>query len=507
MPPFNPIPSNAYKATPKNDARDRIEVEVGDSKQTEFYPQLKMMRWDNDVNLSVRLINHGEQNPQVVQTANRVQWKGSKIEAEFYDLPASDDLPEGASEFEIILKQKPTKNRIEFSLNTKGLKFFYQPALTAAEIAAGHVRPDHVVGSYAVYTDEDKVNIAGGKLYRSGKVGHIYRPRIEDSYGAWVWGDLSVDETAGTLTVTIPQAFLDTAVYPVRHAAGLTMGYTTVGATNASANNASCHFVKGTATADGKVQSITLFTRAPFGTCNVKGVIWLVSTKGIISNGITSIVHSVDNNWITLPYSTTEPTVSATDYYIGEVHDGNLGVTYDTGASGSGGTASNSYTTPTALGTISNDTRLHSAYATYTLTPTLTVSPSSLSFPNTAVGATSAAQTFSLSWSNLTDSNITITIPLHFEVSLNNSSWTGGGSQFMFSVSPQDSPKTIYVRFKPTSSGSKSGNVAVASTGATTQNVAVSGTGVEGQPTIRRLTGTGVPHLGLGGWKPGRGGW
>ncbi len=46
---------NTFFATPKDDWKDRIEVEVGDSKQPDFKPQMKIMRWDNEVNCSLRL--------------------------------------------------------------------------------------------------------------------------------------------------------------------------------------------------------------------------------------------------------------------------------------------------------------------------------------------------------------------------------------------------------------------------------------------------------------------
>jgi hypothetical protein len=40
-----------YKAV-KDSPVDRIEVELGDSKDSsKFYPQAKMMRWDSEVNL------------------------------------------------------------------------------------------------------------------------------------------------------------------------------------------------------------------------------------------------------------------------------------------------------------------------------------------------------------------------------------------------------------------------------------------------------------------------
>ena len=88
-----------------------------------------------------------------------------------------------------------------------------------------------MAGSYAVYhqTQEGDYTALGGKNYKAGKAFHIYRPRIEDATGASCWGELNIDVKAGLLTVTIPQDWLDQAVYPVRHAAGLTFGYTSIG--------------------------------------------------------------------------------------------------------------------------------------------------------------------------------------------------------------------------------------------------------------------------------------
>lgn len=205
--------------------KDRIEVEVGDSKQVDFHPQFKVKRWDNEVNFSARL-KHTEANPIVEAVEEKVRWKGDKIEADFYEL--TED--EGGFEFEITLKEKPVSNVIEFTLNTKGLDFFYQPPLTKEEIKSGNERPDNVVGSYAVYASEKKTNFVGGKEYKTGKIGHIYRPKIVDSAGKEVWGVLNID--GNTLSVTIPQKFLDKATYPVRHAAGLTFGYTSQGASD-----------------------------------------------------------------------------------------------------------------------------------------------------------------------------------------------------------------------------------------------------------------------------------
>ena len=58
------------------------------------------------------------------------------------------------------------------------------------------------------------------------------RPRIVDAQGEETWGQLTINNKV--LTVTIPQELLNRATYPIRHAAGLTFGKTTVGGTHSA---------------------------------------------------------------------------------------------------------------------------------------------------------------------------------------------------------------------------------------------------------------------------------
>ena len=232
---FNKSQHNKFLKTVKDHDQDHIEVEIGDTKQNgEFFPQHKIMRWDNEVNLSMRLI-HNEENPTVSHDSDTdtVHWIGEKMEAHFYNLGVSEEHPEDAQELEVVLKEKPDTNLIQFTLKDKGI--IYEPQYPdlivkrQPEDGADPIVPENVLGSYAIYTKEHKQNFTGGKLYKAGKVGHIYRPKIIDAKGTWVWGKLNISE--GILTVEIPQDFLDNAVYPVRHASGTTVGYTTIGGT------------------------------------------------------------------------------------------------------------------------------------------------------------------------------------------------------------------------------------------------------------------------------------
>ena len=199
------------KIIAKDDPKDLIELEVGDSKDPDFKPQVKISRWQNEVNLSMRLV-HEETAPTKKQDGNIISWEGKKVATKVYPI-------EDGNRFEIILKEKPKTNVVEFTLQTKGLDFFYQPELTQEEKDEGAERPENVIGSYAVYASEQKTNYAGGKEYKVGKVGHLFRPKATDATNDWVWVDLNIvknPDGTGIMTKTIPQSFLDKATYPVR---------------------------------------------------------------------------------------------------------------------------------------------------------------------------------------------------------------------------------------------------------------------------------------------------
>lgn len=113
--------------------------------------------------------------------------------------------------------------------------------------------------------------------------------------------------------------------------------------------------------------------------------------------------------------------------------------------------------------------------------PTISVSPSSLSFGNINVNTYSSPLSYSLTGSNLT-SNVTVTAPTRYQVSL--SSGSGYGSSLNITPSGGSVSRTIYVRFNPNATGTATGNVTNVSSGATTRNVSVTGTGVSPTPDV-----------------------
>jgi len=220
---------NAFSRVVKNDPKDMIKVEIGDVKQPDkIYPQVKIKRWD-EVNFSCRLID--DEVTVLTTESEKIKLIGAKKEVHLYEL-------KDGYEFEVILNEKPTSNKLEFSIESKGVNFYYQPPLTQEfqngyseefkkEIVVSETevrdkegkrlvyRPENVVGSYDISYKDCPVNRVGGKLYALGKLCNIFRPRIIDNAGDWVWGALHVDIDKKLLTITISQEFLDNAVYPI----------------------------------------------------------------------------------------------------------------------------------------------------------------------------------------------------------------------------------------------------------------------------------------------------
>lgn len=246
------VGQNTFKRITKSNPKDKIEYEIGDSKQLDFKPQFKLMRWDNDVNFSIRATEHPQ--ATVKTTGEVIKYVTPDYEVHQYEKPEAGE--DGGFEFEWVLLAKPSSNVLTATIQTKNLQFFYQPALTPEEIAEGVNRPDNVVGSYAVYHKfKGGLNKEGDMEYKTGKAFHIYRPKAKDSANNEIWCELNIDENNGLLTVTIDQSWLNNASYPVT--VDPTFGNTNIGASSgSSANKIGSRY---TITDNGNVSSITQY--------------------------------------------------------------------------------------------------------------------------------------------------------------------------------------------------------------------------------------------------------
>ena len=215
--------NNSFRLVAKSNPKDLIVAEIGDIKEPSItLPQLKICRWGdneetNESNVSLRLLDFDEYS--VLQNKDKIIFGNEKQEVHIYPITEG----EGACEIELILKERPKylngkpKNRFEFSVVSKDVDFFYQPALTQEEIDEGAERSEEVVGSYAIYSKSSGgMNEASGKEYKVGKVGHLYRAKLIDANGNETWGDYNTDlNETGILTLSVDPIWLDKAVYPV----------------------------------------------------------------------------------------------------------------------------------------------------------------------------------------------------------------------------------------------------------------------------------------------------
>ena len=301
------INDTTYKIVANDRKEDRLEVIIGDDKQPDFKPQVKLQRWDNEVNASFRYVDNDTETPTVTRYAGKIKYKKTKKEIHFYNLSKTETLMEGGFECEVILNERPPTNKIEFTIQSKDVIFYYQPPLTQKEIKRGSFCPENVEGSYAIYTKTPKINWKGGKLYRAGKVGHIYRPKIIDNDGNWTWGKLNIDKDKGILTITIEQNFLDTT-YPIR--IDPTFGYTTIGGYSSPGWDLDSSKFK--APENGTISSISTYLDSASGFINFG---YYNDNSGVIGTHVahgTAIYNPGTTDWKTIDVSGS---ITADNYY------------------------------------------------------------------------------------------------------------------------------------------------------------------------------------------------
>lgn len=415
------IVNNSFRQKTKDDWRERITTEIGDVKEADFFPQVKIGKWGddeetNEVNFSMRLVETDKSEAAIEEDNGKIKYKKEKYEAHFKDVEACENHPEGAFDFDILLNEKPASNRLEFSLETKGLEFFYQPALNTEKLEEGqtadetHIydkdgnvvseRPENVVGSYAVYykscppnklkkidkskytqdelnemvkagTHIGKENKKGeveyfelSKLYKVGKVGHIYRPKITDNKGNECWGTLTIDIEAKRLYVDIPPEFLATAAYPVL--VDPTFGYTTAGSSSSRITDAIYGSVFGSAA--GEATKLSAYVFGPGSGEPMKTAIYIDSSSSKLAE--TGAQNPNGALWQDFTFS-SNPEISSIDYILVAGSDGSgspvhSSLYYDSGDTNQGHYQTITYPTFPSTASFSNNNNKYSIYATYT---------------------------------------------------------------------------------------------------------------------------------------------
>lgn len=372
---------SSFRKTVKADKTEKTEIKIGNETDASFTPSFEFKKWDEvRFKLTPKMETVAEEDKSFDVVDDKIEYKTPKEEVHFYDLPDSASLLGGGYEIEWILNEKPVVNTLTFDIETDNLEFFYQPIYTEAEIAEkanneDFVNPD-AMGSYAIYYKNVPINYAGKKNYGTGKVGQIYRPKIDDSAGNWTYGDLNIDLTNKKLTVTIPQDFLEKAVYPIYHASGLVFGYQTIGTAGNITIEAS---IKGSVfamgTNAGAVDSITVYSNPSSTGRTFATAIYLLSTLALVTNSGSGSQTPAATGvaWRTVTYATKPALAGGTDYILAEWGSSGTGthvIYYDAGSANQGKTDANTstFTWPNPL-VPSNTTNKYSIYATYTPVP------------------------------------------------------------------------------------------------------------------------------------------
>ena len=355
---------NTLKRACRDCAPDKIEIEIGDAEQDDFKPQFKIKQWDNETNFSMRAEEDPSATTEVI--GGVVKYKTNDYEVHMYDKPDAGE--DGGFEFEWVLPKQPKSNVFTATIQTKGIDFHYQPALTQEEKDGGASQPDNVISSYAVYHKTKRNNKVGGKEYRTGKAFHIYRPEAVDADGVKVWCELNINEVKGELTVTVPQDFLTNAQYPV--VVDPTFGYTSIGASTVSlgGSNDGIFFGQSATGIGGNLDSITVALKGSTGALTYSPYVGVSNTganSDSIFGGSASKSIGASFGWHTITAGSEALSSGDTLYvawrfdYISPFANKPL-IAYDSvGSGGSGGFND-------GFGWTAQTTRNYSIYATYT---------------------------------------------------------------------------------------------------------------------------------------------
>ena len=333
------------KASFIKEAKDEnsIQIEVGDKTKDEFKPKLTLRRWDDEVNFDIQLIENEKGTENLELVGDKIKWSKGNIYIEFYDHDEGYKMV-------WFLKKKSKTNKVEFSIQSKGLNFYYQPPLTEEfengyneqfkkEIIVtetqvkdleGNVlveRTEDVVGSYAVYHNGNPTNWVGGKEYKAGKFGHIYRPHLFDANGLEAWGILHIEN--GIYSVEIPQDFLDNAVYPIK--SNDTFGNTSTGASDGQMENTIQGSYGLTGAEAGTADKITAYVKTTVSHLTKCAIYEYVSSgdAGALIGGTDEVeISNADYDWVDYAFSSPPSLLADTWYFLVSWSNSDTGISY-----------------------------------------------------------------------------------------------------------------------------------------------------------------------------------
>ena len=348
------------KIEPKEDNIYSIgdKVIIGDSKTEDFKPTVELSKW-GECFLSVTYPTVKSIEPSIIGSP-----EGEKLLididlfTDLYVYPVKDARFPDALEFEIVLVSKPKSNVIALDMDFSGLVLTKQPPLTEVYTqdrcvefwgkgryvvtettvfnSSGSVMahsPEWNVNSYVAYHETKRNN-----EYNTGKAFHIPREELIDVFGNRARIE-NLNYENGQLLITLPQDFLDSASYPIRHATGLIFGYSAAGVpiVGGSLFTTSSNFIHASGDTynpsyDTYIDSMSVyldksgFNPIAVRLCLYDDTVFVEDTDQISSTSATPQWYTENMSDVTIAYT-------ATDYYLAIFTDNPTITYYDVVAS------------------------------------------------------------------------------------------------------------------------------------------------------------------------------
>jgi hypothetical protein len=370
-----------YKLSTATATNDGSALIIGDSDSKIFTTEATLSKWNGEASLVVSLPPAIDKSftwntaVKIAASVDRIDGKlvvtpekivypyDDNTDLLLYELPPDAQNEGGSFEYELKLYGIPKSNVFTFNIETENLVFYYQPSLTLKEIEQGDIQPENVAGSYAVYHASKKNN-----EYKTGKAFHIYRPKVVDARGAYVWGDLNIDTKAGVMTITVDQKFLDNAIYPI--VVDPTFGKTVKGGTASTLR--ATDYIDGViyTGSTGAALSVTVYvTQYQSRTPTMAFGLYTNAGNKVGVTGAWTQTASYDD-WKTLTFA-SPPAITAQSYNIVANANDSYVYAYDTGSSGDEKYVAGTYGTWATPVSWTSSTRVRSHYCTYTAPPTM----------------------------------------------------------------------------------------------------------------------------------------
>jgi hypothetical protein len=356
---INSINSTTYKADNLGDVQS--EVRIGGSDVSKFIPNINSSFFDDEFFINLNRTDKIVDTEIVSMSLDKLsQTVGDETDEYYID-------KEGRLKWDTIFSKCPVSMELNYAITySEGIEFYYQGELKPEEIEEGCSRLDEIIGSYAVYC-----NKANNK-HKTGKLCHIPRPFVIDAKGQKEWCVLKID--GNTLTITLPEKFMASAVYPVR--LDPTIGYTSVGASTGTTAAVLLVLLGSeytTASSDGSDPAIKIYSAS------------IAGATGLIRAGYytdaTPYGLLIDGNHTDIAVSSTTPAwytdsdlsgsiVSGTIYRSAAVFNANsvssLYSYYDDAVNGTTAYRTAMTSCPANLDGTNNMTRVYSIYLEYT---------------------------------------------------------------------------------------------------------------------------------------------